>query len=183
MPLIPDVVALQEDFAALPIASYHPGEIVVSAGSKTGRLMILRKGTVTIAKNGIEIARVSDPGAVFGELSFLLDQPLAADIFALEHSEFHVADAAAFLAQHSLALNDIAEILARRIDFASEILIDLKSQLNADRLEINWADHHEELPDATGASLVYAGYPFDPYALRCFVVHQINAVCLLLSAR
>src|SRR3974377_354528 len=49
---------------------------------------------VAVAKEGVEIARVTDPGAVFGEISALLDQPHA-DVRALTSSQFHVADAAA----------------------------------------------------------------------------------------
>ena len=94
MPLIPDPVVFQKRLAALPIITYHAGEIVFAAGSKTGRLLILRKGAVAIVKEAIEAAKVTEPGAVFGELSALLDQPHTADVRVLETSQFHVADAA-----------------------------------------------------------------------------------------
>jgi CRP-like cAMP-binding protein len=74
MPLIPNTAALQR-IAALPLATYQAGETVLAAGTKTGRLLILRKGAVTIEKEGTEIAKVTKPGAVFGELSALLNQP------------------------------------------------------------------------------------------------------------
>src|SRR5262249_4251240 len=41
------------------------GETVLAAGYTTGQLLILRKGVVAVAKEGVEIARVTDPGAVF----------------------------------------------------------------------------------------------------------------------
>ena len=41
--------------------------------------------------------RVTEPGAVFGELSVLLDQPHTADVRAVTASQFHVADAASLL--------------------------------------------------------------------------------------
>lgn len=162
MPLIRDAIALREKFAALPTATYQAGEIVVAAGSRTGQLMILKKGAVAFVKNDIEIARVSEPGTVFGELSCLLDQPLRADVRALENSEFHVANRTALLAQDLHALSDIAPILAKRIDVANQILVDLRSQLNAGPLERDWTDFNEESSNSTGASLVYAGYPYDP---------------------
>src|SRR5215469_8319562 len=90
MPLIPE--NFQNSFAALPIASFQAGETVLRAGSRTGRLLILKKGAVSVVKEGVEIARVSEPGAVFGELSILLDQPHTADVRTLESSEFHVAN-------------------------------------------------------------------------------------------
>ena len=39
-------------------------------------------------KDETEIATVAEPGAVFGELSILLDQPHTADVLALETSQF-----------------------------------------------------------------------------------------------
>jgi hypothetical protein len=41
---------------------------VLTAGSKTGLLLILKKGAVAIVKETIEIARLSEPGAVIGAL-------------------------------------------------------------------------------------------------------------------
>jgi CRP/FNR family cyclic AMP-dependent transcriptional regulator len=55
-------------------------------------------------KNGVEIATVTEPGAVFGELSVLLDQPHTADVRALEASQFYVADAATLLRIDPIAL-------------------------------------------------------------------------------
>jgi signal-transduction protein with cAMP-binding, CBS, and nucleotidyltransferase domain len=55
--------------ANLPLATYSAGESVLTAGSKSGRLFILKKGTVAIFKESVEIVRVNEPGAVFGELS------------------------------------------------------------------------------------------------------------------
>jgi CRP-like cAMP-binding protein len=62
---------------------------MVAAGSTTGRLLILRKGVVAVLKEGVEIATVTEPGAVFGEVSVLLDQPHMADVRALEVSQFY----------------------------------------------------------------------------------------------
>ena len=90
MPLIPNTAVLQR-IMALPLATYQPGETVIAAGTKTGRLLILRKGVVTIEKDGTVIAKVTEPGAIFGELSALLNQPHTADVRTLETSEFRVA--------------------------------------------------------------------------------------------
>jgi len=88
MPLIPDMAVFQRKLATLPLATYQPGETVLSAASTTGRLLILKEGAVAVVKEGVEIARVTEPGAVFGELSALLDQPHTADVRALEASQF-----------------------------------------------------------------------------------------------
>jgi CRP-like cAMP-binding protein len=72
MPPFPDSAVFQERLAALPVATYQAGETVFAAGSRTGRLLILRKGAVVIVKEDVEIAKVAEPGAVFGELSVLM---------------------------------------------------------------------------------------------------------------
>ncbi|HEY6604079.1 MAG TPA: cyclic nucleotide-binding domain-containing protein [Xanthobacteraceae bacterium] len=75
MPLIPNIAIFQRKLAGFPIATYQAGETVLTAASTSGRLLILRKGAVAVLKEGVEIATVTEPGAVFGELSVLLDQP------------------------------------------------------------------------------------------------------------
>ena len=60
------------------------------AGSRTDQLLFLKKGSVVVIKDGAEIARVTQPRAVFGELAVLLNQPHSADVRALETSQFHV---------------------------------------------------------------------------------------------
>jgi hypothetical protein len=62
-------IAFQDTLAALPIVTYEAGETVIADGSRTGRLLILMNGTVTILKDDKEIPKVAEPGAVFGELS------------------------------------------------------------------------------------------------------------------
>ena len=81
----------QKCLAALPLETYQAGQTVIAEGSRTGRLLILAKGKVAIVKEDTEIATVAEPGALFGELSALLDQPHTADVRALETSQFHVA--------------------------------------------------------------------------------------------
>ena len=131
MPLIPDSAVFLKRIGALPLVTYQAGENMLTAGSRTGRLLILKKGAVVVVKETIEIAKVVEPGAVFGELSTLLDQPHSADVRALETSQFHVADADALLVQDPLVLLYVAAVLARRLDAATQALIELKSQVQA----------------------------------------------------
>jgi CRP-like cAMP-binding protein len=110
---------------------------------------------------------VAAHGAVFGEMSALLDQPHGADVRALEMSEFHVADAATLL-HDPAALLYVTTVLAQRIDAANRGFIELKSQLDAGEprgLIEKTLDGIEGLLSAIGTGYLRAGagvsgYPF-----------------------
>jgi len=160
MPLIHDAELWRTRLAALPLASYGPGETVFAEGTNTGRLLILKSGAVSIVKGDTEIAQVREPGAVFGELSALLDQPHGADVRTLEASEFHVADAAALLGQDPIALLYVTTVLARRLDGANQLLLELRNQLEDGEppsLIGQTVDRIEGLLSAIGSGYIRAG--------------------------
>jgi CRP-like cAMP-binding protein len=166
MPLIPDSAVVQQKLRSLPVVTYQAGENVFTVGSRSGQLLILKSGVVAIIKEDIEIAKVREPWAVLGELSALLDQPHTANVRALETSQFHVADASTLLGKDRVALLHVAATLARRLDSANQAVIELKSQLEAGepRSEIDkTVKKIEVITCCGGASLVYAGYPYDPF--------------------
>ena len=166
MPLIPDAVKIQKSVAMLPVARYEPGEMVIAAGATTGKLLLLRQGVVEVVRDGTQIARISEPGSIFGELAILLDKPHTADVRAVERSEFHVADAAALLASDPAATLYIAAILAARLDAANVALIEIKRQLETGNSRVAIARSVDKVADllSSGAgNLVYAGYPYDPF--------------------
>ena len=160
--LIPDVAAFERRLAGLPVMTYPAHEVVLAAGSKTGRLFFLRSGAVEVIKDGVQIAKLAALGSVFGDQAVLLDQPHTADVRTLEQSEFYVADAS-LLAIPTVALY-VAAILARRLDSANRSLIEIKHQLKAgEPLSVigRTVGKVEELLNYSGdASLVFgtAGY-------------------------
>ena len=121
----------QESLATLPSAKFEASETVVRQGTNSGRLLILKNGAVSVVKDGIEIATVAEAGAVFGELSALLDEPHTADVRTIEPSEFYVADAKLLLTREPAALLYVATLLARRLDIANRGFTELKGALEA----------------------------------------------------
>jgi CRP/FNR family cyclic AMP-dependent transcriptional regulator len=130
MPLIANAGAFHRN---LPVSVFQPGDVVLAAGSTTGRLFILRHGAVEILRDGIQIARVSETGTVFGELAALLEKPHTADVRAIERSEFHVADAETLLAANPTAALFLAKLLARRLDSANTALLEVKRQVETSK--------------------------------------------------
>ena len=129
MPLIRHLTVLQKKLDGFPLVTYQAGETLLTAGLRIGRLLILKEGAVEVLKEGVQIAAVTEPGAVFGELSVLLDQPHTADVRALEVSHFHVADGSTLLRIDPIGLLYVATVLARRLATANQSLIELKRQV------------------------------------------------------
>ena len=125
-----DDAAFEKMLSGLPVTTYHAGETILRDGSKTGRLLIIKSGEVAVFKNSVELARVDQPGAVFGELAALLDQPHGADVRALQNSAFHVADVA-LLEKDPILLAAVAKTLARRFVIANEGLAALKNEIRS----------------------------------------------------
>jgi CRP-like cAMP-binding protein len=165
--LVPDAAALERRLAGLPVITHPARQVVLGAGSKTGRLFFLRNGTVEVVKDGVSIANVSAPGSVFGEQAVLLDQPHSADVRTLKQSEFYVADAQAMLSGDPTVALYVAAILARRLDAANRSFIEVKQQIEAGEPLAVIGRSVEKIEEALSysddASLVYAGYPYDPF--------------------
>jgi CRP/FNR family transcriptional regulator, cyclic AMP receptor protein len=131
MAFIPDLAAFKKSIASLPVTTFEPGQTVLAAGSRTGNLFILRQGVVDVVRDGLHIATVSEPGAVFGELAVILDKPHTADVRAVERSEFHVVKASSLLGEDVAALLYVSAILAQRLDSANEVIVEIKRELEA----------------------------------------------------
>src|SRR5207237_9953796 len=86
---------------------------------------------------------------------------------ALETSQFPVADASTIRRLGPIALLYVATVLAQRLDSANRGLLELKRQVQAGEPRSvigQTVEKIEELLGATGANLMYAGYPYDPFA-------------------
>jgi CRP/FNR family transcriptional regulator, cyclic AMP receptor protein len=122
----PNVLAL---CSALPQKQVAAGECLMEEGHSDDVLYVLAAGAVEILKGDVQITTVSDPGAVFGEVSILLGIPHMATVKALEPCTVHVAEnPIEFLRTHpDLALN-VSQLLAKRLHFVTTYLVDLKRQ-------------------------------------------------------
>src|SRR5258707_49882 len=55
--LVPDAATIQKRLAMLPVSTYEPGETVIAAGEATGKLLLLRRGSVEVVKEGTQKAK------------------------------------------------------------------------------------------------------------------------------
>jgi CRP/FNR family transcriptional regulator, cyclic AMP receptor protein len=115
--------------AGLPAARFKAGDVLLTEGETSGALYFLIDGQVEIVKGDYQINVVSDPGAIFGEISILLGIPHMATVRALGPTRAHVAaDGNAFLQAHREIAYHLSKILAQRLHSVTSYLVDLKRQ-------------------------------------------------------
>src|SRR5687768_9977038 len=68
---------------------FEAGEVVLKEGFKTNRLYILIEGGVEVRKENVVLKVTSETGAIFGEISVLLDTPHMATVTAQVQSRFY----------------------------------------------------------------------------------------------
>jgi len=132
----------------LPKEGFDAGEILLTEGETSGKLFILIDGQVEILKGDYIVNVVSEPGAIFGEISVLLGMPHMATVRATEKTRLYCADAnEGFLRDRSEITFHLSKMLAQRLQGVTSYLVDLKRQFE-DR------DNHLEMVDEVLESLV-----------------------------
>lgn len=94
---------------------YEEGAILLKQGYTDDIVYILEWGSVEVLKDDVQLALISQPGSIFGDLSSLLEIAHTATVRVTERSAFRVIPQAhiAFRSSPRLALF-IAQQLARR---------------------------------------------------------------------
>ena len=106
-----------------------PGDLVVHEGGRTGHLYVLIEGRLEVVKGDTVVASITEPGAVVGEMSVLLDQPHTATVRAAADSTiYEFSDAASCLREQPELALLIARLLAQRLNVANTYLVDIKRQ-------------------------------------------------------
>ena len=113
----------------LPAREFAAGAVLIEQGTHADQLYFLIDGHVEVLKDGTLIADVSERGAIFGEMSILLNVAHTATVRVCTPSSFRVAGASLeFLRGNPDVALYVAEILARRLDSLNRYLVDVKSQ-------------------------------------------------------
>jgi CRP-like cAMP-binding protein len=108
---------------------FAAGEVVIEQGEMTGELLVLVSGSVEILRDNVRVAKATEAGVVFGEMSALLGGVATATVRALEPAVFAlIGEPRAFLISNPEASLYVAELLARRLDSLNKYLIDVKRQ-------------------------------------------------------
>ena len=121
--------AILDVCSSLPEAHFATDEWLIQEGLPAGKLYVLISGEVVVLKGETEVARISEPGSVFGEMSALLDLPYSASVRAVGPVRAHLSESAAeFIASNPAVALHTARILAQRLHAATAYLADVKEQ-------------------------------------------------------
>ena len=110
----------------------EPGAILFAEGKHDRTLCVLVDGEVEILKDDFQVNTVSEPGAVFGEMSILLGSPHTATVRARTQCRVHViADGDAFLRENKDMAYDLLKIVAGRLQGVTNHLTNLNRYVRA----------------------------------------------------
>jgi CRP/FNR family transcriptional regulator, cyclic AMP receptor protein len=113
----------------MPARHLEPGETLIAEGDERVGLYELRSGAVDVVRGGVTVATVAEPGALFGEMSLLLDRPASASVRArTETVVVEIDDARNRLTSDPDFVVVLARLLARRVDTMTAYLADLRRQ-------------------------------------------------------
>lgn len=117
-----------------PAASYttvrlQPGETLITQGAPGGSLYVLEEGELGVVRDGVEIASVSRPYSVVGEMSVVLGTPTSATVRAVKASRVRVfSNARSALANDADFAFRMAYLMASRLDATSALLVEHKRE-------------------------------------------------------
>lgn len=114
---------------ALPERRFEAGKEILTEEKKTGVLYVLIEGSVEILKGQFQISTVAEPGAVFGEISLLLDCPHMATVKTLAPCRFYVINKAREFLKNNPELSlQVAALLAQRLRSVTGHMMEMKEQ-------------------------------------------------------
>ena len=117
----------------LETVTFETGEVLLPEGGKTGLLYVLISGGVEVIKGETPITIIREPGAIFGEISMLLDGPHPASVEAIEPTTCHIIRGGKdYLTSNPGLALAVSELLAARLKGMIAYLADMKAQY-ADR--------------------------------------------------
>jgi CRP-like cAMP-binding protein len=113
----------------VPRKQLDSGTVLLSEGETSGRLYVLAEGSVEVLRGDTSVAVIGEAGAVFGEMSVLLNRPHTATVRAASPiGVFVFEDAEQFLKSNPEIAFFVGKLLAERLNAATTYLVDLKRQ-------------------------------------------------------
>jgi CRP/FNR family transcriptional regulator, cyclic AMP receptor protein len=127
---VTDLLAYAAD---LPLLDVAPSEALIEEGTHPGRMYVLQRGAVVIEHDGLPFARIDTPGAVFGEMAWVLEKPATATVRAVGDVQVRVVDdPMEFFTDAPGAALTVLRTTASRLEGLTQYLVDVKQQFGGE---------------------------------------------------
>jgi CRP/FNR family cyclic AMP-dependent transcriptional regulator len=124
--------AITQLYGKLRAKNFSPGDLLIEEGGAKGRLYVLESGELAIIRDGVEVAAVSDHGALVGEISALLDSPPSATVKAKTNVRAYIVpNPVGRLLDDPALLLHVARLLAHRLTETTAYLAASKQRTKA----------------------------------------------------
>jgi CRP-like cAMP-binding protein len=109
--------------------SLRPEEVLITQGVGGGDLFILEYGALAVERDGVEIATLTEPGTLVGEMSVLLGTHNSATVRSVRDSRVRVIrNAKRYLASDPALSLSIAALVAGRLEATSALLVEMSNE-------------------------------------------------------
>ena len=108
------------------------GTFLLREGTQSGFLYVLAEGSVDVLRGNVIVASISEPGAVFGEMSMFLATAHTASVQTTSKCVVYAyEEGAAYLRSHPEITYEIAALLAQRLNKATGYIVDLNDTVRS----------------------------------------------------
>ena len=112
-----------------PTRTLSQGEVLIVQGEAGGDLFVLEGGELIVERDGVEIARINQPGSTVGEMSVLVGTRNSATVRADREARVRVVrDAFKYIEQDPALALRLAAVVAGRLEATSALLVELSKQ-------------------------------------------------------
>jgi len=123
------LAGILELVAESPLLTVADGSAILVDGERSSSIYVLVSGELEVQRRGRGVVRISEPGAIVGELGLLLDQPANADVVAIGSTVVHELEGSDELFErYPQFMGYLATMLAKRLSQVSTYLSDLQEQ-------------------------------------------------------
>lgn len=112
-----------------PVKSLPAGALLIEAGEAGGELYVLETGRLAVERDGIDIAEISEAGALIGEMSVLLGVDHSANVRALTPVRVRlIDDGIRWLEINPIAALHVATLACQRLNATSAMLVEMRKE-------------------------------------------------------
>lgn len=108
---------------------YKAGETIIREGEQGKGFYILKEGSLDVLKDGVNVATITEPGTIFGEMSDILNEPRTCTIVAKSGSYImHIPKGIdVIISEYPSVAKKLIVTLAKRLEDTTKNLLVFKT--------------------------------------------------------